>query len=440
MKSTVKIIGAGLAGSEAALFLANKGIKVDLYEMKRIKKTPAQKLENFGELVCSNSLKSTDDLTASGLLKKELELFGSSLLEIAKQTSVPAGSALAVDREKFASEITKKLENNKNITIHNEIVEEINFDEPTIIATGPLTDEKLFNSLQKFIGNQNCYFYDAIAPIVAAESLDYDRIFTQNRYDKGEENREGDYLNCSMNKEEYTLFYNELINATRAPLKDFEKVFESCIPVEVMAKRGQDALRFGPMKPVGLYDEKRKEKPYAVLQLRKENTQGTLYNLVGFQTNLTYPEQKRVFGLIPALKNAEFVRYGQMHRNSYINAPEVLNEFSALQKANNIFVAGQLSGVEGYMESIASGLYCAIQMLQLIKGKPQVALSEKTVLGAMMKYISSTPITSFSPVNSNFGIVYYDGDYIKDKKLKREKIKRDALEEIIKFKEKLNGI
>ncbi len=437
----VNIIGAGLAGSEASLYLANNGVKVKLYEMKKIKKTPAQTTENFGELVCSNSLKSLDDLTASGLLKKEIELLGSSLLPIALNASVPAGSALAVDRENFSLEITKKIKEHKNIEVIDEIVTEIDPSLPTIVATGPLTENILFGNLQKLIGKQNCYFYDALAPIVYAESLIKEKTFKANRYNKTSTTSvddEGDYINCPMNKEEYELFYNELISAQRAPLKDFEKVFESCMPVEVMAKRGFDALRFGPMKPVGLFD-KDGNKPYAVLQLRKENKEGTLLNLVGFQTNLTYPEQKRVFSLIPALKEAKFLRYGQMHRNSYINAPVVLNEYSQLKEYPLVFFAGQLSGVEGYMESISSGLFTAINMLQLLKGQPLVKLSPQTVLGAMMTYISSCPEKSFAPVNSNFGIVYYDGVKIKDKKEKREKMKQYSLEEIKKVKEILNG-
>lgn len=438
----VNIIGAGLAGSEASLYLANNGVKVKLYEMKKIKKTPAQASENFGELVCTNSLKSLDDLTASGLLKKEIEILGCSLLPIAMATSVPAGSALAVDRELFSAEITKRLKEHENIEIFDEVVEEIDPNFPTIVATGPLTEDTLFANLQKLIGEQNCYFYDALAPIIYTNSLDNEKTFKANRYNKTSitsQDEEGDYINCPMSKEEYELFHTELVNATRAPLKDFEKVFEGCMPVEVMAKRGFNSLRYGPMKPVGLFDKDGK-KPFAVLQLRKENKEGTLLNLVGFQTNLTYPEQKRVFSLIPALKNANFLRYGQMHRNSYINAPAVLNEFSQLKQYPNVFFAGQLSGVEGYMESISSGLFTAVNMLQMLKGKPFVSLSSKTVLGAMMTYISSCPEKSFAPVNSNFGIVYFEGDIIKDKQERREKMRENSLNEVKKVKEILNGI
>jgi methylenetetrahydrofolate--tRNA-(uracil-5-)-methyltransferase len=442
----VNVIGAGLAGSEAALYLANNGVRVKLYEMKKIKKTPAQTNENFAELVCSNSLKSTDDLTASGLLKKEIELLGSSLLKVAYDSSVPAGSALAVDREVFSKKITKLLQQHENIEIIDEIVTNIDTKTPTIIATGPLTEDSLFDYIKNLLGEQNCYFYDAIAPIIYTESLEKDKTFVANRYNKSFENsndenssdEKGDYINCTLDKAEYELFCEQLIKAERAPLKDFEKVFESCMPIEIMARRGLDALRYGPMKPVGLYDENGK-KPYAVLQLRKESKAGTLVNMVGFQTNLTYGEQKRVFSLIPALKNAKFLRFGQMHRNSYINAPASLNEFSQLKNHPIVFIAGQLSGVEGYMESIASGLFCAINMLQLLKEKQLVALSEKTVLGAMMKYISSSPQEKFVPVNSNFGIVYYDGQVIKDKKLKRENMKNQSIFEIEKVKEKLNG-
>ncbi len=440
----VNIIGAGLAGSEAALYLANNGVKVKLFEMKKIKKTPAQTSENFAELVCSNSLKSTDALTASGLLKKEIEILGSTLLPVAHSARVPAGTALAVDREVFSKKITTLLKNHKNIEIVDEIVSEVNTNQPTIIATGPLTDDELFNNLKKLIGEQNCYFYDAIAPIIYTDSLEKQKTFVANRYNKNTTEsssgqNQGDYINCPMTKDEYETFYNQLVSAKRAPLKDFEKFFEGCMPVEVLASRGVDALRFGPMKPVGLFNPDG-TKPYAVVQLRKENKTASLVNMVGFQTNLTFSEQKRVFSLIPALKNAKFLRYGQMHRNSYINAPASLNAFSQLKQHPLVFVAGQLSGVEGYMESIASGLFCAINMLQLLKNNNLILLSEKTVLGAMMKYISSAPQKNFVPVNSNFGIVYYDGEKQKNRRLKRESMKKQSLNEIKKVKEKLNEV
>ena len=420
----VKVIGAGLAGCECALFLANNNIQVELYEMKPDKKTPAHKSNKYAELVCSNSLKSTDLTTASGLLKKELETLGCSLLKIAKENSVEAGSALAVDREKFATSVTQAILNNPNITVINQCVEEIKVGENIVIATGPLTDDKLYKNLSKLIGEQNCYFYDAIAPIILTESIDMNVAFWGNRYDKG--SLKGDYLNLPLNKEEYDLFYNELINAKRVELKDFEKVFESCMAVEVLAKRGKDALRFGPMKPVGFNLEK---KPYAVVQLRKENLDGTSVNMVGFQTNLLYNEQKRVFSLLPGLKNCEFLRYGQMHRNSYINAPVCLNEYSALKKHKNIFIAGQLSGVEGYMESIASGLYTGYNMLRLLQGKANIPLPNNTCLGAMIDYIISASSSNFQPINANYGIISVDKP-IKDKKLKREYILNNSIKQI----------
>ena len=427
----VKIVGAGLAGCECALFLAENGVKVELYEMKKVKKSPAHKLDDFAELVCSNSLKSTDTLTASGLLKKELEELGCNLLKIAHKSSVEAGSALAVDRYKFAKLVTEKIKNNENITVINDCVENIDVNDNVVIATGPLTDDKLFENLSILIGEQNCYFYDAIAPIISTDSIDMNIAFWGNRYDKGES--EGDYLNLPLNKEQYLDFYNELIKAKRAELKDFEKVFESCMAVEVLAKRGVDALRFGPMKPVGFNLEK---KPYAVVQLRKENAQGTSVNMVGFQTNLLYPEQKRVFRMLSGLENAEFLRYGQMHRNSYINAPKCLNEFSALKKYPNIFIAGQLSGVEGYMESIASGLYIGYNMLRFLQNKPNNPLTDKTCLGAIINYIVTASENNFQPMNSNYGIIKVDMP-IKDKKQKREYILNNSLNEIKKWRDEI---
>lgn len=433
----VNVIGAGLAGSEASLYLANKGIKVNLFEMKPILKTPAHKSDNFGELVCSNSLKSVDPTNASGLLKLELKSLGCSLLEIAEKSKVSAGNALAVDREKFSSEITKRIKENPLIKVINAKIDNINITEPTIIATGPLTEEKLYENLQELIGKQNCYFYDAIAPIIATNTIDFNHAFCGNRYGKGDE--DGDYINCTLSKEEYEVFYKELINAKTADLHEFEKVFEGCMPVEVMAKRGFEALRFGPMKPVGLFDKEKNQRPYAVLQLRKENESGDSVNMVGFQTNLLFGEQKRVFGTIPALKNAEYLRFGQMHRNSYINAPTCLDEFSRLKEYQNIFIAGQLSGVEGYVESIASGLFCAIQMSRFLEKKPLVSLSSKTIIGALMNYISKTITTNFQPMNANYGIINSNLESIKDKEQKRNKIKDISLAEIEKFKEIING-
>lgn len=429
-KKKVKVIGAGLAGCEASLFLAKNGVQVDLYEMKPTKMTPAHKNQNFGELVCSNSLKSEDVYTASGLLKKELELLGCSLLKIAKETSVEAGSALAVDRELFAKSITNAVENNPNIKVFKNVcVEQFDTNENVIIATGPLTDDKLFGFLSKLLGEQNCYFYDAIAPIIETSSIDMTKAFWGNRYGKG--NDDGDYLNVALDKNQYLNFYNQLITAQRVELKSFEKVFEGCMAVEVMAKRGVDALRYGPMKPVG-FDLP--TKPYAVLQLRKENKEGTGVNMVGFQTNLIFSEQKRVFCLLPGLENAKFLRYGQMHRNNFINAPNCLTKFSSLKKYPNVFIAGQLSGVEGYMESIASGLYCAYNMLRFLDKKQNYPLERNTMFGAIIDYITSASEKNFQPMNANFGIIAVDKP-IKDKKQKKEYILENSLKQVQKWRD-----
>lgn len=426
----VNVIGAGLAGSEAALFLAGLGVKVNLFEMKPKAKTPAHKLDGFCELVCSNSLKSEDIETASGLLKAELLKLGSKVLRLAKECAVPAGNSLSVDRHKFSESVTKLIKENSNINVCECAIEEINLAEPTIIATGPLTEEKLMNNLKKYIGGSNCYFYDAIAPIVTLDSIDFSRAFWGNRYNKGE--GDGDYLNLPMNREEYTNFYNELVNAKTVELKEFEKIFEGCMPIEVMAKRGFEAMRFGPMKPVGLYD-KAGEKPYAVVQLRKENEKGTMLNIVGFQTNLTFSEQKRVFGMIPALKNVEFIRYGVMHRNSFINAPLCLNACSQLREYPNIFIAGQLSGVEGYVESIGSGLVSAINMYRYINKKNLMPLPADTCMGGILNYIanSASPF-NFQPMNANYGIIECNREF-KDKKQKRLYIYENSMLEIDNF-------
>ena len=360
----INIIGAGLAGSECALYLANKGYKVNLYDIKGKNMTPAHHSTDFAEIVCSNSLKSDDENTASGLFKRELLKLGSELLKTAYDFKVPAGQALAVDREKFSAEITRKIKTNPNINIVCEDVGNFEEDAITIIATGPLSTQNICNAIKSKVGEDFLYFYDAAAPIISAESIDTNIAFFGARYDKGD----ADYLNCAMNREEYALFYNELINAQTIELHEFEKknIFESCMPIEIMAKRGVDAIRFGPLKPVGIKNPNSQEKPYAVVQLRKENDIGTMYNLVGFQTNLTFPEQKRVFSLIPGLKNAEFLRYGVMHTNNYVNFPKCLDKYSRLKTDNNIFIAGQLSGVEGYVESIASGLYCGINVARIL--------------------------------------------------------------------------
>ncbi|MGN1222418.1 MAG: methylenetetrahydrofolate--tRNA-(uracil(54)-C(5))-methyltransferase (FADH(2)-oxidizing) TrmFO [Christensenellales bacterium] len=428
----VNVIGGGLAGSEASFQLAKRGFEVHLYEQKPINFSPAHKNKNFAELVCSNSLKSNALTNSCGLLKQELRELGSLLIDVADKTSVPCGEALGVDRELFASEVTKVLKSFDNIIIHNEVVSDIDLSQPTIIATGPLTDKVLLKNLMNKLGDDSCYFFDAIAPIVTRESLDENCYFVANRYDKGD--TQGDYINCPMNKEEYDLFYNELINAKTVELKDFEnkKVFESCMPIEVNAKRGYKTLTFGILKPKGLIDPKTGKMPYACLQLRKESNFNSLYNLVGCQTNMLFGEQKRVFSLIPALKNANFVRYGEMHRNSYINAPKHLNEFYQLKKYPNVFVAGQLSGVEGYVESISSGLYCAINMANYLQNKTFVKFSNCTAIGSLPAYISSASEKNFQPMNSNWGIIKSD---LKEK-TDRAQV---ALNEIKNYKEKENG-
>ena len=423
----VKVVGAGLAGVEASYQLAKQNIEVELYEQKPKKFSPAHKNENFAELVCSNSLKSNDLTNACGLLKEELRMLDSLVIKIADKVKVPSGEALSVDRELFAKEITEKIKSMPNIKVFYECVEDINFDEPTIIATGPLTDGKLLENLKNNLGNEDCYFFDAVAPIVTKESLDNEHYFIANRYNKG--NSVGDYINCPMTKEEYDNFYKELIVANTVKLHDFEdkKVFESCMPIEISAKRGYKTLLFGILKPKGLIDPNTNKMPYAVLQLRKESNYNSLYNLVGCQTNMLFGEQKRIFGMIPALKNAEFVRYGVMHRNSYINAPKCLNKFYQLKKYPNVFIAGQLSGVEGYVESISSGLYAGINMVNLIKNKPFVEFSSKTAIGSLANYIANANENNFQPMNSNWGIISASGE-----KIERAKIAISEIEKYIK--------
>lgn len=400
----INVIGGGLAGSEAAYQIAKRGIKVRLYEMKPIKFSPAHSSENLAEIVCSNSLKSNLLTNACGLLKEELRRLDSLLIKCADETAVPAGQALAVDREEFSRLVTKKIEENENIEIIKEEVTTIP-DGITIIATGPLTSDALSSEIAKLTGEEKLFFYDAAAPIVTKESIDMDNAFTADRYGKGD----SDYINCPMTKEEYELFYNELINAEVTNKHEFEKgnLFEGCMPIEEMARRGSQTLTYGPLKPVG-FDKKY----YAVVQLRQDNKEGTLYNLVGFQTNLKFGEQKRVFSMIPALKNAEFVRYGVMHRNTYINAPKLLDNTFNL-KGTKIFFAGQISGVEGYVESIASGMVAAINAVQMIEGKEKIVFSEETMIGALSAYIS-TENKNFQPMNANFGILNCDKK-IKDK-------------------------
>ncbi|MBQ8505596.1 MAG: methylenetetrahydrofolate--tRNA-(uracil(54)-C(5))-methyltransferase (FADH(2)-oxidizing) TrmFO, partial [Clostridia bacterium] len=408
-----KIIGGGFAGCEAAYQLLKRGVSVTMVEMKPIKKSPAHNLDTLCEVVCSNSFKSDDFGTSSGLLKAEMRLLDSLVISVAEQTRVPAGNALAVDRYEFSSLITQKLQEFDNFTLVNEVATTLDADDFdfVIVATGPLTDDALIPAFQNVFGKEFLHFFDAVAPIVTADTIDYDSAFVASRYGKGE----ADYLNCPMNKEEYLAFYNALVSAETVQLKDFENnVFEGCMPIEVMAKRGENTMRFGPLKPVGLRDPRKDEKPYAVLQLRMENEQGTLYNLVGFQTNLKFGEQKRVFSMIPALANAEFVRYGVMHRNTYINAPKFLNKYFQLKNNNKLFFAGQITGVEGYMESAMSGLVAGLQAYRIFSGQAPLEFTNDTMIGALCQHIS-TEFGEYSPMNSNFGILQPLDVLIKDK-------------------------
>ncbi len=407
----VKIIGAGLAGCEAAYYLANRGYQVKLYEMRPKKMTPAHKTEKFGELVCSNSLRADSLENAVGILKKEMEMFDSLVIKTARIHKVEAGGALAVDREGFSEAITKVIKNHPNIEVIYEEVLKLDKDIPTIIASGPLTSDALSNEIINFFHMDNFHFYDAAAPIVLADTLDYSKVYLKSRYDKGE----ASYLNCPMTKEEFEKFYFELINADCVvphefenfgdkPQKDDVKVFEGCMPVEIMAKRGPQTLLFGPLKPVGL-ERPDGTKPYAVVQLRQDDAAKTMYNLVGFQTHLKWPEQKRVFSMIPGLEHATFTKYGVMHRNSFINAPRLLNATYQTKAYPNLFFAGQLSGVEGYVESAASGIVAAINMDRFLRGLKLHEFSRKTVMGSMAYYITHANPDGFEPMNANFGIM-----------------------------------
>jgi methylenetetrahydrofolate--tRNA-(uracil-5-)-methyltransferase len=423
----IDVIGAGLAGCECAMQIADRGFEVNLIEMKPLKKSPAHHADTFAELVCSNSLKSNDVNTAGGLLKEELRILGSHLIECADATKVPAGGALAVDRDLFSQAVTQKVKSYKNIKIINKVANKAEGD-ITVFASGPLTDEALTGEISKLCKNEFLHFFDAASPIITKDSINFDSAFISSRYGKGDD----DYINCPMNKAEFEDFWNELVNAETAHVKDFEEnmVFESCMPIEVMAKRGMDTIRFGPLKPVGLIDPKTEKRPWAVLQLRKENNYDTLYNLVGFQTHLTFPEQRRVFSMIPALKNAEFVRYGVMHKNTYINSPDLLDKNFALIDNQNIYFAGQISGVEGYVESIASGLVAGVSIVNKLQGKPQIGFSTKTIIGALSKYISSSCGKYFQPMNANFGIL--DGLEIheRDKQKKKQMLSQRSIEHI----------
>lgn len=399
----VTITGAGLAGSEAALQLAKKGIKVKLYEMRPVVQTGAHTTEDCAEFVCSNSLGSYDITNGSGLLKHEMEILGGELIEIAKACQVPAGNALAIDRHKFSQAVTQKILENENITLIREEITEIP-QTPTIISSGPLTSSKFAESIKNFTNSEYLHFFDAIAPIVEVESINFDIAFWASRYDKGE----ASYINCPMNKEQYEKFYNILINAPKIEKHDFEKgakFFESCLPIEVLASRGEDTLRFGPMKPVGLIDKRTNEKNYAVVQLRQDNSAKTLFNLVGFQTNLKWGSQKELLQSIPGLENVSIVRYGVMHRNTFINSPTLLNPTLQTRSREDLFFAGQITGTEGYTESIASGLLAGINMAKYLNGEPLLELPKDTMLGALTHYITNPEHENFQPINSNWGIV-----------------------------------
>ncbi len=425
---TAVVIGGGLAGVEAAKQLSKRGIKVTLYEMKPQKFSPAHKSEKLAELVCSNSLKAERIGSAAGLLKAEMSLFGSLCVEAAYKAKVPAGGALAVDRDIFSDEITKSIENDENITLIREEITEIPQDGIVIIAAGPLVSDALAQKIGELCGKDFLSFYDAAAPIVTADSIDMENAFTQSRYDRGGED---DYINCPLDKAQYEEFYEELVNAESADLHSFDKrkdVYEGCMPIEVLASRGKDAMRYGPLKPVGLTNPKTGHRPWANLQLRKENKDGTMYNLVGFQTNLKFPEQKRVFSMFPALKNAEFVRYGVMHRNTFLNSPGLLNYDFSMKNEPRIYFAGQISGVEGYMESASSGILAGYNAARRIFGEEPILLPKITMMGALSQYISDETVKNFQPMGAAFGIIDPLPDRIKDKKERYETLANRSLD------------
>ena len=457
MKDYITVIGGGLAGSEAAYQIAKRGIKVKLYEMKPDKFSPAHSNNNLAEIVCSNSFKSNLHTNACGLLKEELRLLDSLLIKVANEVAVPAGQALAVDREEFSKKVTEKLESLENVEIirrevgklaNEDSLKEFSKDGIVIIATGPLTSDNLSKEIIELTGNEGLHFYDAAAPIIEKESIDMKIAFWGDRYQQErkkeesieewkkriKENTENNYINLPMSKEEYEKFWSELVNAEIVELHNFEKreIFEGCMPIEVMAKRGIDTLRFGPLKPVGFTDPRTGYRPYAIVQLRQDNSEGNLFNMVGFQTNLKYGEQKRVFSLIPGLENAEFVKLGVMHRNTFINSPELLDETYNLKKKENIFFAGQITGVEGYVESIASGLVAALNSVKKYKKEDKIIFSERTMIGALSKYIA-TENKNFQPMNANFGILPELPERIKDKKVKYGKLADRAIEELSKM-------
>lgn len=444
MDKIIKIYGAGLAGCEAAWQAAERGVKVKLYEMKPQKYTPAHHSENFAELVCSNSLRSDRVTNAVGLLKEELLRMDSLIMEAAYATRVPAGSALAVDRELFSQYVTEKIRNHENIEIIEQEVSCVEDGVVTVIATGPLTSQPMAEYIQNTLGCKGLHFFDAAAPIVDASSLNMDIVYAASRYDKGD----ADYLNCPMNREQYDAFYNALVTAKEAELKEFDresqkdlKVFEGCMPVEVMAKRGYDTLRYGPLKPVGLVDKRTGEEAYAVVQLRRENAEGTMYNLVGFQTHLTFPEQKRVFGMIPGLENAEFLRYGIMHRNTYLDSPGMLAADYSMISNPDVFFAGQMTGVEGYIESAGSGFVAGVNAARRVLGEESVIFPTTMMLGAMARYISSGNMSgNFVPMNANLGIIEPLGRKIKGGKVaKYEVVAQRALDTLPEYAQKIGA-
>lgn len=434
METKVTVIGAGLAGCEAALQLAKRGFEVDLYEMRPEKTTGAHSTQNLAEFVCSNSLGSLDPTNASGLLKKEMSILGSYLIQAAIDVQVPAGNALAIDRELFSKKVEELIEQSGKINIIRKEITSIPENVPVILASGPLTSDSLAENIKKFTGESHLHFFDAIAPIVEKDSIDFEKAFYASRYDKGE----ASYINCPMNKEEYEKFYDILINAPKIELKSFEKegeksanFFESCLPIEVLASRGVDTLRYGPMKPVGLVDKRTGTENYAVVQLRQDNKDATMYNLVGFQTNLKWGSQKELLKSIPGLENANILRYGVMHRNTFINSPEVLKPTLQCRKRQDLFFAGQLTGTEGYTESIATGMLAGINMARYLKGETQVELPQITMLGALTHYISDSSQKHFQPINSNWGIVSelnVDRKIKKNKKLKNEMLSNRSIE------------
>lgn len=425
MTNKVTVIGGGFAGVEASWQLAARGIDVDLYEMKPVKFSPAHSNENLAELVCSNSFKALRTESAAGMMKAEMEMHGSLCVRCAKETAVPAGGALAVDRDRFAEKVTENIKNNPHICIIRQEVTEIP-EGPVIIAAGPLASEPLSEKIRELCGG-NLSFFDAAAPIVTADSINTEKAFMQSRYDRGEPD---DYINCPLNKEEYETFYDALVNAEAAPVHSFDKrkdVYEGCMPIEVMASRGHDTIRFGPMKPTGLIDPHTGHRPWANLQLRKENKEGTMYNLVGFQTNLKFGEQKRVFSLIPALENCEFVRYGVMHRNTFIDSPRLLSDDFSFRSRNDLFFAGQITGVEGYMESAMSGILAGINMANRIEGKQKYVPPVETIMGALARYVSDENTKDFQPMGASFGLLPPLDEKIRDKKARYEALSRRGL-------------